>query len=155
MNTLFKAVALLVLPVVLSINTIATEIETVVQDQIRPSVPFPEFLSTGPYIWYEDAQNQPIKGHTFRLATFTVDNVYRVYLEKVIFGDNGCCLEIVDYRELMISREQLTKLFPNNRGQYGFKLVSWESPTAFIFEAFGGRYKLTNIDSNRPSISES
>ena len=155
MNTVFKAIALLILPVVLSVNALAAEIETVVQDEIRPSVPFPEFLSTGPYIWYENAQNQPIKGHTFRLATFTVDGVYRVYLEKVNFGDNGCCLEIVDYRELMITREDLAKLFPNNRGQFGFKLISWEGPTSFMFEAFGGRYKLTGIDTARPTITES
>ena len=155
MNSLIKTIVVLILPAVLTTGIIAEQIETKVQNEMRPSVPFPEFLSTGPYIWYENAANQPIKGHAYRLATFTVDNVYRVYLEKVNFGDNGCCLEIVDYRELMITQADLAKLFPNNRGPYGFKLIRWESPTAFMFEAFGGRYKLTNIDNNRPTISES
>ncbi len=155
MKTFLKAILAVVMPVVICAVTSAAEIETKVQSKIRPSVPFPEFLSTGPYVWYEDAQNKPIKGHTYRLATFTVDGIYRVYLEKVNFGDKGCCLEIVDYRELMITREDLSQLFPNNRGEYGFKLVRWESPTAFTFEAFGGRYKLTNIDASRPTITES
>ena len=154
MNTLLKTIMVVLLPVVLSIGVQAKQIETKVQSQIRPSVPFPEFLSTGPYIWYENAANQPTKGHAYRLATFTVDNIYRVYLEKVNFGDNGCCLEIVDYRELMITENDLRNLFPKNRGQYGFKLIRWDSPTAFQFEAFGGRYKLTDIDNNRPSIAE-
>ena len=130
------------------------KINTQVQAEIRPSYPFPEFLSTGPYIWYEDAENTPIRGHTYRLATFTVDSVYRVYLEKVIFGIDGCCLEIVDYRELMITEADLRELFPNNKGTYGFKLINWRSATSFIFNAHGGKYLLTNIDSATPTISE-
>ena len=159
MNIFSKAHMAAILPVmlisVMASAVSAAEIETRIQDKIRPSVPFPEFLSTGPYIWYENAEKQPTKGHTYRLATFTVDGVYRVYLEKVNFGDNGCCLEIVDYRELMITQDDLARLYPRNKGVYGFKLISWESPTSFVFEAYGGRYKLTNIDKSRPTITES
>lgn len=129
-------------------------IKTENQADIRPSYPFPEFLSTGPYIWYEDAENQPDRGHMFRLATFTVDSVYRVYLEKVIFGIEGCCLEIVDYRELKLTEADLQALFPNNRGKYGFKLINWRDATSFIFTSHGGKYLLTNIDTANPRISE-
>lgn len=155
MKKLTGGLLLVCMPLVMTLNVTAAQIETKVQNQIRPSVPFPEFLSTGPYIWYEDAKNTPIKGHAYRLATFTVDGIYRVYLEKVNFGDNGCCLEIVDYRELMITEDDLAKLFPENTGVYGFKLINWVSATSFTFEAFGGRYLLAEIDSATPSISES
>ena len=154
MKQIVVTLIMVLMPLVMTINVAAAKIETKVQNQIRPSVPFPEFLSTGPYIWYENAENTPIKGHAYRLATFTVDSVYRVYLEKVNFGDNGCCLEIVDYRELMITESDLAALFPENTGSYGFKLVNWVSATSFVFEAFGGRYLLSEIDSSTPSIVE-
>ena len=158
MKSMKKTIAILLcvcMPLVMTLSMTAAQIETKIQNQIRPSVPFPEFLSTGPYIWYKDAVNQPIKGHAYRLATFTVEGVYRVYLEKVNFGDNGCCLEIVDYRELMITEEELKRLFPQNSGNYGFKLVSWVNATSFTFEAFGGSYLLSDIDSASPTITES
>ncbi|MEL0034973.1 MAG: hypothetical protein VW882_01015 [Gammaproteobacteria bacterium] len=140
---------------VMSTSVYAAKVETKLQNQIRSSVPFPEFLSTGPYVWYEDAKNKPIRGHAYRIATFTIEGVYRVYLEKVNFGHNGCCLEIVDYRELMITEDDLAELFPDNSGPYGFKLINWESATSFVFEAFGGRYVLTDIETNSPTINES
>ncbi|MEL0067881.1 MAG: hypothetical protein VW874_06420, partial [Gammaproteobacteria bacterium] len=42
---------------VMSTSVYAAKVETKLQNQIRSSVPFPEFLSTGPYVWYEDAKN--------------------------------------------------------------------------------------------------
>jgi len=129
-------------------------IETVAQKSIRPSYPFPEFLSTAPYIWYENVEKKPIKGHTYRIATFTVDREYHIYLEKVIFGIDGCCLEIVDYRELLLNKAVLKKLFPDNNGKHGFKLINWRSTNSFIFEAFSGTYLLSNIDSQQPLIEE-
>jgi hypothetical protein len=125
-----------------------------IQDKIRPSYPFPEFLSTGPYIWYKDAEKSPIKGHAYRLATFTVDGLYRVFLEKVNFGDNGCCLEIVDYRELNLTPDAMARLFPAHNGKHGFKLIRWNSPLSFTFSAYGGEYILSEIDTNSPLIKE-
>jgi len=133
-----------------NVKTIKTE----VQSEIRPSYPFPDFLSTGPYVWYENAENQPLRGHMYRLATFTVDSSHRVYLEKVIFGIDGCCLEIVNYRELMITEADLITLFPQNRGKFGFKLLSWRSANSFIFTSYGGQYILTDIDTDNPKIAE-
>ena len=133
----------------------AAQIETKLQNTIRPSYPFPDFLSTGPYIWYKDTEKKPIKGHTYRIATFTVDGLYRVYLEKVIFGDKGCCLEIVDYRELIVNEAVIRSLFPNNKtSTHGFKLIRWVSPTSFTFNAYGGSFQLSEIDSNAPTITE-
>ena len=133
----------------------AAQIETKLQNTIRPSYPFPDFLSTGPYIWYENTEKKPIKGHTYRIATFTVDGIYRVYLEKVIFGDKGCCLEIVDYRELMLNETVLRSLFPNNKTSTDrFKLIRWISPTSFTFNAYGSSFQLSEIDSSSPTIIE-
>lgn len=129
-------------------------VNTQLQDSIRSSYPFPDFLSTGPYVWYENADSQIVKGHTYRLATFTVDGAYRLYLEKVNFGDNGCCMEIVDYRELIINAQVLGRLFPHNEGQDSFRLIQWDSPDSFTFSAFGGRYQLAEINLTQPLIRE-
>lgn len=137
-----------------SLQAAEQRISTTAQDTIRPSYPFPEFLSTGPYIWYKNAENKPIKGHTYRIATFTENGLYRVYLEKVIFGDRGCCLEIVDYRELDLNQDVLARLFPNNSGTHDFKLIRWENPLSFSFSAYGGQYKLSQIDTNSPLIED-
>ena len=57
---------------------IASPVTTEVQKEIRPSYPFPDFLSTAPYEWYENADNQPIKGHTYRVVTFIENNEYQL-----------------------------------------------------------------------------
>ena len=129
-------------------------IDTVIQDKIRPSYPFPSFLSTGPYVWYDGAQNKPIKGHTFRIATFSEQRQYRIFIEKVEFGDGGCCLEIIDYRQLMINEQFLKKHFPHNNGQHGFKLIRWINTESFEFEAYSGIYQLSNINDTKPLLKE-
>lgn len=129
-------------------------VATKLQSELRSSYPFPEFLSTGPYVWYEDAEKQPTKGHMYRIATFTVDSVYRVYIEKNVFGVDGCCFELVESRELMLTEDNLRKLFPANKGQFRFKLVNWRDATSFIFTAYGGKYLMTDIDKANPGISE-
>lgn len=129
-------------------------VDTRLQDTIRSSYPFPDFLSTGPYVWYEDAEDDLVKGHTYRLATFTVDGAYRLYLEKVNFGDHGCCLEIVNYRELLINAQVLGRLFPRNEGADSFRLIRWVSPDSFTFSAYGGRYHLSEISQTQPQIRE-
>ncbi len=129
-------------------------INTIIQDQIRPSYPFPSFLSTGPYVWYENVKNKPIKGHTFRIATFSEESQYRIFIEKVEFGDGGCCLEIIDYRQLIINEELLKKYFSKHKGQHGFKLIRWISPETFEFEAYGGTYQLTNVSDENPLLKE-
>ena len=134
--------------------TASVSINTAKQDKIRPSYPFPTFLSTGPYIWYENTKKSPIKGHTYRIATFAKDQRYQIFIEKVLFGDNGCCLEIVEYRELLIDRAFFTIHFPKNTGNHGFKLIRWLSSDDFEFSAYGGNYKLSEIGSNKPILQE-
>ena len=127
---------------------------TVKQEEIRPSYPFPTFLSTGPYVWYENVKDKPIKGHTYRISTFSEERSYRIFVEKVEFGIDGCCLEIIDYRQLVIDEPFLNKHFAHNKGKHGFKLLRWIKPDAFEFEAFGGKYLLQNIDHDAPIIEE-
>ena len=134
--------------------TASVPVSSVTQDKVRPSYPFPTFLSTGPYIWYEKAKDNPIKGHTFRIATFAKEQNYRIFIEKVLFGDNGCCLEIVEYRELLIDEQFFKKHFPINTGRHGFKLIRWSSSDSFEFSAYGGTYKLTDIGKNQPILEE-
>ncbi len=130
------------------------KVTTIIQETVRPSYPFPNFLSTGPYIWYEDAKNQPIKGHTYRISTFSENNISRIFVEKVNFGINGCCLEIVEYKQLMLEKEFFRKHFPYNKGKLQFKLTRWVSHEVFEFNAYGGNYFLSNIGSNAPVLTE-
>ena len=154
MKRLVKTITI-IFAVVLSSNLLAsTHVQTVPQDNIRPSYPFPDFLSTGPYIWYEDTAKKHIKGHAFRVSTFTNNQSYRIYLEKVEFGVDGCCLEIVDYRQLMISEDVLKQFFPQNKGIHGFKLIRWTAPEIFEFKAYGGNYKLSNLSNKNPVLEE-
>lgn len=127
---------------------------TIQQEKIRSRYPFPDFLSTAPYVWYENATKTPLKGHTYRIATFSYNQLYRVYIEKVEFGDRGCCLEIVEYRQLIINEDFLKKHFPHNKGRHGFKLVRWLKSEVFVFEAYGGKYKLSNVGDEKPLIEE-
>jgi hypothetical protein len=127
---------------------------TIQQEKIRSQYPFPDFLSTAPYVWYDKTEKTPLKGHTYRIATFSDDQRFRIYIEKVEFGDRGCCLEIVEYRQLIINEQFLKKHFPHNKGNHGFKLVHWLNPEVFVFEAYSGRYKLSNISDEAPLIEE-
>jgi len=153
-NSLMKS-SILILVLLLSVSTSAVvPVLAIKQEIIRPSYPFPTFLSTGPYVWYDNVKNKPIKGHTYRIATFSENQLYRIFIEKVEFGDSGCCLEIVDYRELIINEIFLTKQFPKNTGSHGFKLIRWLKPTSFEFQAYGGVYKLSEIDKKKPFLEE-
>ena len=127
---------------------------TVAQDDIRPSYPFPAFLSTSPYVWYEDVKNKPIKGHAYRIATFTDKQNYQIFIEKVEFGEGGCCLEIVDYRQILLTEYFFKTKFPKNTGKHGFKLIRWISPEVFEFEAYSGKYRLKNISADKPQLEE-
>ena len=127
---------------------------SVVQEEIRPSYPFPTFLSTGPYIWYENVKDKPIKGHTYRIATFSEERTYQIFVEKVEFGIGGCCLEIIDYRQLIIDETFLNEHFGHNKGLHGFKLLRWMKSDAFEFEAYGGKYLLDDIGNDKPTIKE-
>lgn len=129
-------------------------VATVQQEKIRSQYPFPAFLSTAPYVWYENTEKTHIKGHTYRIARFAYNQENRVYIEKVEFGDGGCCLEIVEYRELIINQIFLNKHFPHNKGHHEFKLIRWLKSDVFVFEAYGGRYKLSNVADKMPLIEE-
>ncbi|RLA05528.1 MAG: hypothetical protein DRQ47_00980 [Gammaproteobacteria bacterium] len=124
------------------------------QDKIRPSYPFPTFLSTGPYIWYENVKNKPIKGHTFRISTFSTEQSYEIFIEKVEFGNDGCCLEIIDFRQLILDKAFLQTHYPKNKGSHNFKLIRWLEPEVFEFQAFGGKYKLSQIGEQSPLLEE-
>ena len=127
---------------------------TIKQQEIRPSYPFPTFLSTGPYTWYDNVKDKPLKGHTYRVSTFSEDESYQIFIEKVEFGNGGCCLEIVDYRQLIINETFLNQHFKHNTGIHGFKLIRWIKPDEFEFEAFGGKYLIQNIGDDKPTIKE-
>ena len=129
-------------------------VDTVQQEKVRSRYPFPDFLSTAPYVWYENTEKTHIKGHTYRIARFSYNQKNRVYIEKVEFGDVGCCLEIVEYRELIINQTFLNKHFPHNNGRHGFKLIRWLKSDVFVFEAYGGKYKLSNVADKMPLIEE-
>ncbi|MCP3674389.1 MAG: hypothetical protein GY829_07955 [Gammaproteobacteria bacterium] len=135
-------------------ETKSLSIDTVTQAQVRLSFPFPSLLSTGPYLWYKNTKDMPIKGHAFRIATFSEESQYQIFIEKVEFGDDGCCLDIIDYRQLIINEELLRKHFPKYIGQHGFKLIRWINSEVFEFEAYGGTYQLTNISDEKPLIKE-
>ncbi|PCJ47840.1 MAG: hypothetical protein COA74_10405 [Gammaproteobacteria bacterium] len=127
---------------------------TVKQDKIRSSYPFPDFLSTAPYVWYDNVAKTPIKGHAYRIASFSYNQAFRVFIEKVEFGDGGCCLEIIEYRELLINEAFLKKHFPHNTGSHGFKLLRWLKSERFEFEAYGGTYKLSQVGNAKPMLEE-
>ncbi len=127
---------------------------TTLKKEVRPQYPFPEFLSTGPYVWYEDAKNNPLKGHTFRVSTNTVNREKLIFIERVEFGNNGCCLEIVEYRQLVLDEQVLKQLFPTHTGIHGFKLTRWVRPEIFEFHAYGGNYRLSQINTTRPLLEE-
>jgi len=150
----FLACMQLVIPASVLLGSEPAYINTEKQETIRPSYPFPTFLSTGPYVWYENAKNKPTKGHTYRIATFSDEQSYNIYIEKVRFGSNGCCLEIIDYRQLMLDEQILRELFPGNKGQHGFKLIRWLKPESFEFHAYGGSYNISSIGSKKPLITE-
>jgi hypothetical protein len=155
MKNSLLVIALLLTVVLTEAATASTAVTTIVQDKIRPSYPFPAFLSTGPYTWYADVEKKPTKGHTFRISTFIVDHTYSIYIEKVQFGDDGCCLEIINYRKLLIDETFLKIHFPKNKGLHGFKLIRWINAETFEFQAYGGTYKLSNISISKPIIEES
>jgi hypothetical protein len=127
---------------------------TIQQEKIRSKYPFPDFVSTAPYIWYENTDKTHLKGHTFRISTFSYNQLNDIYIEKVEFGDGGCCLEIVEYRQLIMNEIFLNEHFPHNKGRHDFKLVRWLNSETFVFEAYGGKYKLSNLGDEIPIIEE-
>ena len=142
-------------PVIAADDGKSVPVRTILQENIRPSYPFPNFLSTGPYVWYDDVKNQPIKGHTYRISKFSdSDNANRIYIEKVNFGIDGCCLEIVEYRQLLLNEELFQQHFPNNSSNHGFKLTRWVSSEAFQFNAYGGNYILSKLGDDQPLLAE-
>ena len=152
-----KTIKTALLPLLFLAGTyVSSSVTTEVQKEIRPSYPFPDFLSTAPYEWYEDADNQPIKGHTYRVVTFIENNEYQLFIEKVQFGDGGCCLEIVDYRRIYLDRAYLDKHFPEAEytNSIPFKLIRWTSTNSFEFDAYGGEFRLLNIDADQPEIEQ-
>ena len=52
------------------------------------------------------------------------------------------------------NEEFLKKHFPHNKGHHGFKLVRWLKSEVFVFEAYGGIYRLSNIGDKTPFIEE-
>jgi len=122
--------------------------------KIRPQYPFPDFLSTGPYLWYKNAANKPIKGHTYRIATFSDQQETHIFLEKVEFGIGGCCLVINEYRHLNLDEEFFRNKFPENKGQYGFKLIRWLRAEKFEFQAYGGTFIMSELSADMPKIIE-
>ncbi len=129
-------------------------VNSIKQEIIRPSYPFPSLLSTGPYVWYDDTDNQPTKGHAYRISTFSEGENTSVFIEKINFGFDGCCLEIVEFRQLILDEDFLGRHFPANKGSYGFKLLRWIDPDIFEFNAYGGNYLLSQIGSKSPVLEE-
>jgi len=122
--------------------------------KIRPQYPFPDFLSTGPYIWYENTSKSPLKGHMYRISTFVEEHEMHVFLEKVEFGIGGCCLEIKEYHRLNLDEEFFRTHFPQHSGKYGFKLIRWLHADVFEFQAYGGTYVMSELQDNQPIISD-
>ncbi len=130
------------------------QVNTLDHETMRPSYPFPYFLSTGPYWWYKDAGELPTKGHAFRISTFVEDKYNGIFIEKINFGFDGCCLEIVEFRELKLDEAFFQKHFPHNKGNLQFKLTRWVSHEVLEFNAYGGDYYLSNIGDKNPTLTE-
>ncbi len=129
-------------------------VSTIMQKAIRPSYPFPYFLSTGPYVWYKNVINKPLKGHAYRISTFTTNNNIRIFIEKIHFGFDGCCLEIVEFRQLLLNEELFQQHFPHNSSIHGFKLIRWIDSQTFEFNAYGGNYILKKLGDQQPMLTE-
>ncbi len=129
-------------------------VSTIMQKTIRPSYPFPYFLSTGPYVWYENVINKPIKGHAYRISTFADNNNIRIFIEKIHFGIDGCCLEIVEFRQLLMNEALFQQHFPRNSSSHAFKLIRWIDSQTFEFNAYGGNYILRKLGDKLPLLTE-
>ncbi|MCP4414722.1 MAG: hypothetical protein GY808_19365 [Gammaproteobacteria bacterium] len=129
-------------------------VSTIMQSTIRPSYPFPYFLSTGPYVWYKNVINKPIKGHAYRISSFTDNNNIRIFIEKIHFGTDGCCHEIVEFRQLLLNEALFKQHFPHNSSTHSFKLIRWIDSQTFEFNAYGGNYNLNNLGDEEPIIAE-
>ncbi len=129
-------------------------VSTIMQKIIRPSYPFPYFLSTGPYVWYKNVKNKPTKGHAYRITTFVESENIRIFTEKIQFGIDGCCLEIVEFRQLLLNEAFFQQHFPQNYSTHGFKLIRWIDSQTFEFNAYGGNYNLSKLGDELPLLTE-
>ncbi len=112
------------------------------------------FLTEGEITWLSDSvqKTDSIVGYSFRIVITTSEVYNRIYIEKVIVGEEGCCKRVLSTRA--IDMHQYQRKFGIKGEMAGINFSKWLSPTSFQFQQFNRKFNITNIDKRDVSIKE-
>ena len=101
-------------------------------------------LTEGPTDW--------VGGSSYRVVVTTSEIYDHVYIEKVTYGDEGCCKRLASIRALDL--KEFAQAF-NLPGEIsGFKFVKWDSSSAFTFSMRDRYFRAYDIQKPKVKIIE-
>jgi hypothetical protein len=75
-----------------------------------------------------------------------------VFVEEIVSGEAGCCVRLSSIVELDLV--QLYETFDIPEDCSGFRLIAWQSPTAFTFSIEDRGFLLTGLGNRQVRIEE-
>ncbi len=88
----------------------------------------------------------------FRVVVQTEETFNSVFLEKITFGDEGCCTKVASTREFDL--RGFAEVFAIKGTLSGFEFVSWNSTTSFMFRIQKRTFRLSNIQNQKVEVEE-
>lgn len=111
--------------------------------------PFVYYLTCGEVIYLDSLESKNIHGFFYRVAIANYEIYKTIYIEKVLFGHEGCCMKVQSIRE--INEDDFAEKFGYVQHMIiYFDFISWLSPTSFMFKARGDFFIASEID--KPEI---
>jgi len=108
------------------------------------------FLSEGEVNWLEVPVDE-IEGIAYRVLITRSDIYNAVFLEKVTFGIEGCCKEILFKKELPV--EVLFDLFNITGETAGVTFLKWCAPGTFILGIYDHKFVVSVLDDSIVSVN--
>jgi hypothetical protein len=88
----------------------------------------------------------------YRIVVTRSEIYNTVYIEKVTFGEEGCCAKVVSTRKFNL--EQFAESFDIKGELAGFEFHAWINPTVFKFKMHDRIFKVSDISKDIVQVEE-
>ncbi|MEM1044240.1 MAG: hypothetical protein AAGI91_16655 [Bacteroidota bacterium] len=109
-------------------------------------------LAAGPILWDEAPTSPDEEGHRFRAAVVTSEIYDAVYIERVTYGMEGCCVRIASARRLDMTG--LADAFELRGEVSGVSDLHWAEPDVLEFSLAGRRFRVEDLGSTEVLVRE-
>jgi hypothetical protein len=97
------------------------------------------FLTEGEVRWLDTPVGE-IEGISYRVIITRSDIYNSLFIEKITYGTEGCCKNIVSTKEIPVN--ELFKLFSITGEHAGVKFVEWIDSASFVISIYDRSYNV-------------